>query len=114
LEARLRDSISYERLCDVIPEAKYHVGEALANRLLGPKAPVIVISEKGTEREAFHKMVVGIIAYLRNPSHHFLDDKTKWSLAWSVVGLVDSILSELENSYIAEDSIKNERKRKEG
>jgi len=113
LEARLRDSMSYEKLCEVIPEAKEHIGEPLANKLLSPNKPVIVISDKQIERAAFHKMVVGIIAYLRNPSHHFLDDKTEWSLAWSVVGLIDSILSELENSYIAEDSIENKRQRKE-
>jgi len=113
LEARLRDSMTYEKLCDVIPEAKYHIGEPLANRLLASKTPVIVISEKEKEREAFHKMVVGIIAYLRNPSHHFLDDKTRWSLAWSVVGIVDSLLSQLENSYRAEDTNDKKRPRKQ-
>jgi hypothetical protein len=107
LEARLRDSVSYEKLCEVIPEAKEHIGEPLANKLLSPNKPVIVISDKQTERAAFHKIVVGIIAYLRNPSHHFLDDKTEWSLAWSVVGIIDSLLSELANSYIAEDSEDN-------
>ena len=112
LEARLRDSVSYEKLCEVIPEAKEHIGEPLANKLLSPNKPVIVISDKQTERVAFHKMVVGIIAYLRNPSHHFLDDKTEWSLAWSVVGVIDSILSELENSYIAEDIKDNKGQRK--
>jgi len=113
LEARLRDSMSYEELCEVIPEAKEHIGEPLANKLLSPNKPVIVVSDKAVERVAFHKMVVGIIAYLRNPSHHFLDDKTEWSLAWSVVGLVDSLLSELENSYIAEDGTRNRRRRGE-
>ena len=104
LETRLRDSLPYEKLCEVIPEAKDHVGEPLANKLLSPNRPVIVVSEKQTERAAFHKMVVGVIAYLRNPSHHSLDDETEWSLAWSVVGLIDSLLSQLENSYIAQDS----------
>ena len=103
LEARLRDSLPYKELCELIPESKEHVGEHLANKLLSPSKPVIVISDKQTERVAFHKIVVGIIAYLRNPSHHFLDDKTEWALAWSVVGMIDSLLSQLEGSYIAND-----------
>lgn len=113
LEARLRDSVPYEKLCEVIPEAKDHIGESLANKLLSPSKPVVVISEKSNERVAFHKMVVGIIAYLRNASHHYLDDKTEWSLAWSVVGVIDSILSELENSYIAEDGVERKGQSKE-
>lgn len=88
----------------MIPEARDHVGEPLANKLLSPNKPVIIVSEKQTERAAFHKMVVGVIAYLRNPSHHLLDDKTEWALAWSVVGIIDSLLSQLENRYVAEDS----------
>lgn len=112
LEARLRDSLPYEKLCEVIPEARDHVGEPLANKLLSPNKPVIVISDKQIERAAFHKMVVGIIAYLRNPSHHSLDDKTEWTLAWSVVGIIDSLLSQLENSYIAVDSEDNKGQRK--
>jgi len=107
LEARLRDSLPYEKLCEVIPEAREHVGEPLANKLLSPNKPVIVISDKQIERAAFHKMVVGVIAYLRNPSHHSLDDKTEWTLAWSVVGIIDSLLSQLENSYIAGDNNDN-------
>ena len=113
LEARLRDSVTYDKLCEVIPEAKDHVGEPLVNKLLSPSKPVIVISEKQIERVAFYKMVVGIIAYLRNPSHHFLNDKTEWSLAWSVVGVVDSILSELENAYVAKDSTEKRGQRKQ-
>jgi hypothetical protein len=107
LEARLRDSMPYDKLSEVIPEDKERVGEPLANKLLSPNKPVVVISDKPTERAAFHKIVVGIIAYFRNPSHHFLDDKTKWSLAWSVVGIIDSLLSQLENSYIADDTRDN-------
>ena len=113
LETRLRDSLPYEKLCEVIPEAKDHVGEPLANKLLSPSKPVIVISDKQIERAAFHKMVVGIIAYLRNSSHHFLDDKTEWSLAWSVVGVIDALLSVLKNSYIAGDTKDNKPQRKQ-
>lgn len=99
LEARLRECVSHEKLVELLPQAKDHTGEKLVNRLLGPANPPVIISSEQSEREAFHKMVVGIIAYLRNPSHHFLDDSTERSLAWSVVGLVDSILSQLDNAY---------------
>ncbi|MFC2060743.1 TIGR02391 family protein [Chloroflexota bacterium] len=101
LEDKLRTSVPHEKLCELIPLAKEQVGEPLANKLLSPNNPVIVVSDKHQERIAFHKMVVGIISYLRNPSHHSLNDDTEWSLAWSVVGIIDSILSELDDSYIS-------------
>lgn len=112
-EAKLRDSIPHEKLCELIPEAKNHIGEQLVNNLLSPKEPVIVISDDPKDRIAFHKMAVGIMAYLRNPSHHFLDDKIEWALAWSVVGIIDSLLSVLKNSYIAEDTKDNKPQRKQ-
>ena len=113
LEARLRDSVSYGKLSEVIPEDKDRVGEVLAHRLLSSDKPVLVVSDKQTERVAFHKVVVGMIAYFRNPSHHFLEDNTKWSLAWSVVGIIDSLLSQLENSYVADDSTHNKAQTKQ-
>lgn len=112
LEERLRTSVPYEKLCELIPLAKEQVGEPLANKLLSPINPVIVVSDKQQERNAFHKMVVGIVAYLRNPSHHSLSDDTEWSLAWSVVGIIDSILSELDNSYISGEKPKTKRQEK--
>jgi hypothetical protein len=113
LETRLRDSIPYEKLSEVIPEDKDRVGEPLANKLLSPSKPVVVISDKPSERAAFHKVVVGMIAYFRNPSHHFLDDKTKSSLAWSVVGIIDSLLSQLEDRYVADDATDNKTQTKQ-
>jgi len=103
LEDRLRTKLPFEKLCDIIPEAKNQVGENLAHRLLAPPNPAIIVSDKPDERSAFHKMVVGMISYLRNPSHHSLNEDTEWALAWSVVGIVDSLLSELDNSYISEE-----------
>lgn len=103
LEDRLRTKLPFEKLCDIIPEAKNQIGENLAHKLLAPPNPPIIVSDKPEERSAFHKMVVGIISYLRNPSHHSLNEDTEWSLAWSVVGIVDSLLSELDNSYIPEE-----------
>lgn len=112
LEERIRNSVPYEKLCELIPLAKEQIGEPLANRLLSPNNPVIVVSEKLPERVAFHKMVIGIISYLRNPSHHSLNEKTAWSLAWSVVGIIDSLLSELDNSYVSGEKPKTRRQEK--
>lgn len=112
LEERLRQSVPYEKLIELIPLSKDQVGEPLANKLLSPHNPIIVISEKLPERIAFHKMVIGIIAYLRNPSHHSLNDNTDWALAWSVVGIVDSLLSELDGSYISGDKPKTKVREK--
>jgi len=114
LEDRLRTRLPFDKLCDIIPEAKNQTGETLAHRLLAPPNPPIIVSDKPEERSAFHKMVVGIMSYLRNPSHHSLNEDTEWSLAWSVVGIVDSLLSELDGSYISEEkqSAKSQRKMK--
>jgi hypothetical protein len=91
LEARLRSRIPFEKLCEIVPETKNQIGENLAHKLLAPPNPVIVVSDKPEECSAFHKMVVGVIVYLRNPSHHSLNDNTERALAWSVVGIVDSL-----------------------
>ena len=107
LEDRLRSSVPHEKLCELIPLAKNQVGEPLAAKLLSPDNPIIVISENKQERSAFLKIVIGIVSYLRNPSHHSLNDDTKWSLAWSVVGVIDSLLSELDNAYISGEKPKN-------
>jgi hypothetical protein len=48
-------------------------------------------------------MMIGIISYLRNPSHHSLNDDIDWAFAWSLVGLVDSLLYELDNSFKSEE-----------
>ncbi|MFH1382576.1 MAG: TIGR02391 family protein [Chloroflexota bacterium] len=108
LEERLRMRLPFEKLCQIIPETKNQIGEALAHKLLAPPNPVIIISGKPEECSAFHKMVVGIIAYLRNPTHHSLNDDTEKALAWSVVGIVDSLLSEIANAYISSDEPKSE------
>jgi hypothetical protein len=105
LEDRLRGKIPHEKLSEIIPNSVEQIGDALAGKLLSPSNPVIVVSKEKREREAFLKMVQGIFAYFRNSSHHALDDKTRWSLAWSVVGLVDSILIELNDSYVSTDSL---------
>jgi hypothetical protein len=114
LEHRLRGKISHEKLSEIIPSSADQIGESLANKLLSPARPVIVVSDDKLERTAFLKMVQGVFAYLRNSSHHSLDNRTKRSLAWSVVGLVDALLLELDNSYVpgetASDSSKGRDK----
>jgi|WetSurMetagenome_2_1015567.scaffolds.fasta_scaffold143356_1 hypothetical protein len=110
LEAKLRDKLPFDKLCDLIPETKNQIGENLAHKLLAPPNPAIIVSDKPDECSAFHKMVVGVITYLRNPSHHTLNDDTDWSLAWSVVGIVDSLISEIGNAYVAEDKTKDQQK----
>jgi hypothetical protein len=107
LEDRLRGKFSHEKLSEIIPSSVDQMGETLVNKLLSPNDPKIVISKDKAERIAFYKMMIGIVAYLRNPCHHSLDNKTKLSLAWSVVGLIDSLLTELDNCYVSEDIITN-------
>lgn len=72
----------------------------MVHKLLAPPNPPIVVSDKPEECAAFHSMVVGVISYLRNPSHHTLNDDTEWSLAWSVVGIIDNLLSEIDNALV--------------
>lgn len=104
-EHRLRGMISHEKLCELIPKAVEQTGEPLATNLLSPNKPIVVVSTDKKEQTAFMKMTIGVFAYLRNPFHHSLDDQTKWSLAWSVVGLIDTLLTELDNSYVPEEYI---------
>ncbi len=103
LEDRLRSRIPYEKFCELVPEAKNHIGVNLAHKLLAPPNPLIVVSNKPEERSAFHEIIVGVIAYLRNPTHHAINDDTEWALAWSVVGIVDSLIYEIDNSYTIEE-----------
>jgi len=113
-EERLRTKISHDRISEIFPSSAEQTGEKLVNRLLSVENPVIVISEDKGKREAFLKMTRGIFAYWRNPFHHTLNDKTKLSLAWSVVGVIDSLLSEIDASPISDaatsDSAKKETK----
>ena len=79
------------------------VGEKLVNKLLNPNDPILVISDEKDKRVAFHKMLLGIFSYLRNPYHHQIDPTTEWSWAWSIVGLIDSLLLKVDNCSISED-----------
>ena len=71
-----------------------------------------MISDDKMKREAFLKMTRGIFAYWRNPFHHTLNDRTELSLAWSVVGVIDSLLAEIDASVIS-DAIVSDSNKKE-
>jgi len=101
-EHKLRSIVSHDRLSEVIPNSADQTGEILASKLLAPKNPIIIVSDDYNERLAFLKIVQGVLAYLRNPSHHSLKADTKISLAWSVVGLIDSLIQEIKNARIDE------------
>ncbi|MFC1893820.1 TIGR02391 family protein [Chloroflexota bacterium] len=97
LEDRLRNTISLERLTVLIPESAKQTGEHLVNILLSPKTPVMSISTNQQERAAFHRIMLGVFSYLRNPFHHQIDDAIDWSWSWSIVGFIDHLLHELQN-----------------
>lgn len=97
LEDRLRNRISHDRLTYLIPDSAKQTGENLVNILLAPGNPVLSISTDQRERAAFHRIMLGVFAYLRNPFHHHVDDTTEWSWSWSIVGFIDHLLNELQN-----------------
>ena len=100
LENRIRTRVPHEVLSRLIPLSKEQSGENLVNHIFAPKAPVLVFSNDEHERLAFFKMLLGVFAYLRNPHHHKLDNKTEWSWAWSTVGLIDRLLADVESCEI--------------
>ena len=95
LEDRIRGKVP--DLSKLIPKTSDMTGENLINKLLSPKDPVLVCRDRHRQGPLF-RMFGGVVAYLRNPSHHSVDDNVKWSWAWSVVGLVDQLLDELEST----------------
>jgi len=95
LEARLKNSVPNEILAGLIPSTANINFENLVNNLLAPSNPVLIISTDVKERVAFHKIMLGVGAYLRNPFHHNIDDQMEWSWAWSIVGFIDHLLFEL-------------------
>ncbi|HEX76881.1 MAG TPA: hypothetical protein G4O03_00460 [Dehalococcoidia bacterium] len=100
LENRIRSRVPHERLARLIPSSADQTGENLVNKLFSPDNPVLVISTKKHERIAFHRIMLGIVSYLRNPYHHQLDPSTEWSWAWSTVGFVDRLLADIESCAV--------------
>ncbi len=100
LENRIRTKVTHEVLSKLIPRAAEQTGENLVNKVFNPSSPVLSISGERDKRIAFHKMLVGTFAYLRNPYHHQIDTATEWSWAWSSVGFIDGMLDVIDNSTL--------------
>ncbi len=96
LENRLRNKPPHELLARLIPNAADQIGDNLVNNLLSPNNPVLVISSEKQKQLAFYRIMLGVVSYLRNPYHHSIDPYTEWSWAWSTVGFIDRLLSDIE------------------
>ena len=96
LEDRIRHRPPFQVLAKVIPHSGEQTGQNLINKLFNPDIPVLSRSSDKLGRIAFRNILVGVVSYLRNPYHHRLDDATEWSWAWSTVGLIDRLLSDVE------------------
>ena len=103
LEHRMRNKVPHEVLARLIPNSADQTGENLVNRLFSPDEPQLVFSSDRSRRIAFHRMLLGIVSYLRNPYHHEIDPSTDWSWAWSAVGLIDRVLADVEGCSVRTD-----------
>jgi len=102
LEDRIRNKCPHATLCRLIPHSADQNGENLTNKLFAPNGPVLSISEDKKTRVAFQKILLGVFSYLRNPYHHRLATNTEWSWAWSTVGFIDRLISEIESCVVIE------------
>lgn len=100
LENRIRSKPSHETLSRLIPNSTDQTGENLVYKLLKPENPVLVISSDKGRRVAFYKILIGAFSYLRNPYHHQIDPATEWSWAWSTVGFIDRLLSDVDSCSV--------------
>lgn len=100
LENRIRSKASHETLSRLIPNSADQTGENLVNKLLSPDNPVLVISSDKGKRVSFYKILIGALSYLRNPYHHQIDSATEWSWAWSTVGFIDRLLSDVDSCSV--------------
>jgi hypothetical protein len=105
LEDRMRNRPPHEILARLIPNAADQIGEQLVNKLFAPDNSILSISSDKTKRIAFHKILIGVVSYLRHPYHHRLDAETQWSWAWSVVGFIDQLLANIDNCTLTEGDV---------
>lgn len=103
LENRIRRKPPHDVLTRLIPNSGDQIGETLVNKLFKHDKPILSISSDKTIRLALHKILIGIFSYLRNPYHHRLDDQTEWSWSWSIVGLIDQLLLDVDSCTITEN-----------
>ena len=100
LEDRMRNKCPHETLSKLIPNSADQTGDTLVNKLFSPDNPVLSISEERKNRIAFYRILLGTVSYLRNPYHHKIDPNTEWSWAWSTVGFIDRLLTEIESCKV--------------
>lgn len=100
LEDRIRSRVPHETLSRLIPNSGDQSGENLINSVFSVDKPTLSVSDDKVRRIAIRNILVGVVSYLRNPSHHHLDDQTEWSWAWSTVGLIDKLLTDIDGCDI--------------
>ena len=99
-ESTIREAAGYEELSRRIPMSGDQRGEKLVNELMKPGDAAITISADKQKQAAFQSMCRGVFAYLRNDYHHEIDESTEMSWAWAVVGLIDQLISVIEDSAV--------------
>ena len=100
LKDRIRSRVPHESLSKLIPNSGDQIGENLVNKVFSVDAPALSVSDDRSRRIAIRNILIGVVSYLRNPSHHHIDDQTEWSWAWSTVGLIDRLLLDIEGCEV--------------
>jgi len=104
LEVRIREKCPLGLLDQIIPIQNDRYGVQLIQKLFKPSTPVLCFSDVQSKRVALFHMLLGVFGYLRNPYHHNIDSNTEWSWAWSVVGLIDSLLADIDSCTVSAHS----------
>ena len=81
LEDRIRSRCPHDILSRLIPQSAAQSGENLVNKIFAPDHPILSISSDRYKRIAFHRIMLGMVSYLRNPYHHSIHPNTEWSWA---------------------------------
>jgi hypothetical protein len=100
LEDRIRRRPPFDVLASLIPQTADQSGDNLVNKLSAPDNPILSISNDRARRIAFHRMLLGVVSYLRNHYYHQLDTSTRWSWAWFTVSLIDHLLADIDSCIV--------------